>query len=144
MYWQVLTAVAALGVPSPDDQRDIEKLQGAWAAVSMEFEGKKTPPEEIKLIRMTIKDDALTLWNGNRDEHMTFKIDPGKKPKTIDFMVKRDMAKDLPIAGIYELKGDELSFCYVKAGIGDRPANFVVRKGTSHALMVFKRDKKDK
>ena len=40
---------------------------------------------------------------------MTFKIDPSKKPKAIDFTAADGSAKGKPSKGIYELDGDTLN-----------------------------------
>src|SRR5262249_25232279 len=114
MHWQLLAAFLVVAAPAPPE-KDEETFQGTWTVVSMEYGGKKTPGDELKSARMTVKGNQITITNGKTDEQMTFTLDPAMKPKTIDLLVKREVGKDLPIPGIYELKDDELKICFAKA-----------------------------
>src|SRR5262245_35736923 len=144
MHWPLLTVILFAAPAPAEKKKDEEKFQGTWTVVSMEYGGQKTPDDEIKAVTLIIKDDLITIDKGKTDERMTFKLDPAKKPKTIDLLVKREVGKDLPVPGIYEVKDDELRICFAKAGEGERPTEFVSKAGTSHALLILKREKPKK
>jgi hypothetical protein len=42
-------------------KKDLEKFQGNWQLISMERDGKKTPPEDAKKITLTIQGDKFIL-----------------------------------------------------------------------------------
>jgi uncharacterized protein (TIGR03067 family) len=142
MHWQLLTAVLVVAAPAPaDNKKDTEKIQGSWTVVSFTHAGTEGPNVDVTKIKVTVKDDTLTINDGRRDEVVKFKLDPAKKPKTIDLTV--EAKKDEQVPGIYELKDDELKICFAKGG-GERPTEFASKTGTTHTLIVFKREKKDK
>ena len=63
---------------------DSEKIQGTWALVSGERNGKRLPDEAIKHVKIIVSGDKLTTKNKERKTEATFKLDPSKKPKEID------------------------------------------------------------
>src|SRR5262245_2796853 len=141
MHWHLLTAALLVAAPAPaEEKKDKDLLQGEWTVVSMERGGKQAPEEEVKKIKFAVKDDTITVNDGRKDEAAKFKIDAGKKPKTIDIMPEPDEKK---VLGIYELKGDELKICFTKGG-GERPTEFATKADSEQVLIVFKRAKKNK
>jgi uncharacterized protein (TIGR03067 family) len=140
MHWQLLTVALIVAAPAPE-KKDEEKLQGTWILVSSEQGGRATPDNVAKTMKMTVKGDQITINSDTTEEKMTFKLDPTKKPKTVDFLVKKGGMDDVAVPGIYELKDDELKICYVQGGLGERPTEFVTKKRTAQGLMIFKRSK---
>lgn len=132
----VLPCVAVLLIaavtPAQDTKKELDKLQGEWTMVSLETRGRKAPDETVKQYKLTIKGDQ---WTVNEANKMTFKIDPSKSPKTIDFTIKAGVSR-----GIYKLEGDTLTLCRTVGDI-ERPKEF---KTTAEAgiLVVWKRAKK--
>ncbi len=110
-------------------KKDLEKLQGRWAAVSIEVEKKKAPDNEIKDVRIVIKKDRITI--GEREATIT--LDTTKKPWWIDITTN-----DLALKGIYELDGDQLKICFNK---DDRPTEFATKPNHRITLFVLKRTK---
>src|SRR5262249_2292931 len=79
-------------------RKDAERLQGTWAAVSVERGGKPLSADEVKKldIRLTVKGDRLTLMplasrGPEHFPHGTFRLDATRRPKAIDFTI------DLPL-----------------------------------------------
>jgi uncharacterized protein (TIGR03067 family) len=144
MHRPLLTAVLIVAAPAPadDKKKDEEKIQGTWTVVSMEREGQKFPDDEVKKMKVVIKDDLLTINNGCRDEQARIKLDAKKKPKALDLMAVKDGKEQGAVPGIYEIDGDNLKLCWDKGSTADRPTEFATKKRSSTALMVLKREKK--
>ena len=142
MHWQLLTAVLVVAAPAPaDDKKDTDKIQGSWTVVSIIAGGTNVPDDQVKLFKVTVKYDTLTLNDGTRDVVVKFKLDPAKKPKTIDMTAEK--AKQEQVLGIYELKDDDLKLCFAKGG-GERPTEFISKAGTNQTVIVLKRVKAKK
>jgi clostripain len=96
---------------SPDAKRELARLQGEWAMVSLEQRGEKAPARVVKRFRLTIKGDRCTLTSsegrGNA-RTWTLRIDPSRDPKSID-MTAKDGKKEIVFLGIYKLEGDTLT-----------------------------------
>jgi uncharacterized protein (TIGR03067 family) len=147
MHWQLLAAVLVVAAPAPaeKEKKDEDKIQGTWIVVSAQFGGESKPDDEAKNAKFVIKGDLITISEPKREgreEKATFKLDPTKKPKTIDLVPEKGDKKET-VLGIYELKDDELKLCFVKGG-KERPTEFASKAGTDQGLIVLKREKKDK
>jgi uncharacterized protein (TIGR03067 family) len=119
-------------VKADDSKKDEANLQGEWQLVGLELEGKlATPP---------MKGPGLTV-TGNQMSHAipgatfkgSFKLDAGKKPKSIDLT---DSEKGKKFLGIYLLEGDILKICRSVA-VGDRPTDF--SRGKAVVIMTLVR-----
>jgi uncharacterized protein (TIGR03067 family) len=91
-----------------------------------------------------IKDGKYTSIDpkGNEDETGTLKLDPEKKPKTIDFDIASGKDKGKKQLGIYKFEDDTFTLCMGFPGGTERPAKFESEKGSKAALAVPKREKK--
>jgi uncharacterized protein (TIGR03067 family) len=118
-------------------QQEMKKLQGTWKVTRFEVGGKDQTAQGPKEI--VIKGDELQGLAPN----VKFRIDPTKKPKTLDLIDRDDAKKIFPL--IYELKDDELKIVIplVPAGKGEtpkRPDSFET-KDRPLALITAKREK---
>ena len=136
--------VAADDFDKKEAKSDKDKLQGAWQVVSAELIGKPLPePEKHKLM---IVGDTLTLKRG--DELIfkgKIKLDPSKKPKTLDMELTEDAGKQKKgqvSQGIYVIEGDTLKWCTAEWGVDDRPKEFSNKDKKNHMLVLLKREKK--
>jgi uncharacterized protein (TIGR03067 family) len=136
MYLSLLTAVVVLAAPAPE-KKDADLIQGKWSVASFERKGETKPDEKTKNAKVVFDGNTITIKEGDREEKATYKIDPDKKPKTIDITPE----KGEKVAGIYELKGDELKICFGKPGT-ERPTEFNSKGGTEQTVIVLKREKK--
>ena len=140
----VMAAGLLIGADAPNDdavKKEVEKLQGAWATLSIEADGQKvTDEEKIKTRKLTTKGDKYTLKVGDETVQGTIEINPAKKPKTIDVKPDSGSNKGKTLLGIYQLEGDNLKICLAPPG-KDRPAEFASNAGTGHQLVVYKREK---
>jgi uncharacterized protein (TIGR03067 family) len=127
-----------------------KKLEGTWRIVSSEHNGQKSTPPD----RWQIKSGKVTcLVNKSPICTYDFKIDPSKKPKTIDrammLPVEFGSKKLKPGAymyGIYEVDGDNMKMCFYFIAGEDkdkkRPADFTAPKESKRLSYILKREKR--
>jgi uncharacterized protein (TIGR03067 family) len=147
----LLFAVAFLLIAADDPKEDVKaemkKLEGTWATVSLTFDGKKVPDEKAKAVTFTMKADGTwTMTDGKDTWGGTYTADPSKKPKTGQFIGTTGKFKDSTTLDLYELDGDNLTFCYVIVPTGkesskERPTKLESKEGSGHYLSVMKREK---
>lgn len=99
-----------------ENEKDLKKMAGNWAAVSMQLNGKKQPEATIKAIRLTITGDKYNTVVGDEKDEGTLKIDATKTPKEMDITPSQGENKGKVILCIYELKGNELKVSYAFNG----------------------------
>jgi uncharacterized protein (TIGR03067 family) len=63
---------------------DQEDIQGAWALLSAERNGKHVPDDVIQHIQLIFAGDALTTKHKDRKTVASFKLDAKQTPKEID------------------------------------------------------------
>lgn len=118
---------------------EMRKLQGVWKQIACERDGLTEPPDEQGWEPTTtfLGDTyVVTLADGSTPIKGTYKLDPAKTPKTVDWLdsVGDDAGKTLP--AIYSLEGDRFIFCAAYPGQA-RPTEFRTRPG--HVLRVSQR-----
>jgi uncharacterized protein (TIGR03067 family) len=100
--------------------------------------GKEVPPPG-KDIKLTFAGDKWTQTGGPVKEEGTYKLDPAKKPRQIDVVVKRAGKGDQVVRGIYALEGDTLKLgMSAKGAKGPRPTSFEDRDAV---VVILKREK---
>lgn len=145
----VLPALATVLFLSPsadkdDAKKDQEVLQGAWKIVSSE-NGGMDRTEEAKDHLIVFEGDMFALKKGDEvGLKGTFKLDPSKKPSTIDMTITeggREGDKGKVLQGIYELGKGTLKLCTSSPGGTDRPEEFSTKEGVNHMLVTLKKEK---
>ena len=125
-----------------ENKKDLEKIQGDWAQVSMIVDGAKLPDDEAQALFRSIKGEQYTVFRFKKALGKgSFKIDATNKPRTIDAMPLVAGQKLKPMLGIYECDGAKLKLCFARAG-QPRPADFSAEKGSGQTLSVWEREKK--
>jgi uncharacterized protein (TIGR03067 family) len=120
--------------------KDLQMLQGDWAAESMVRDGQEYPAEDAQALFRTIKGDTYTVFRFSKPIGKgTMKLDATKNPKTIDFTPEG--GKTPPLAGIYALDSDKLTLCIALPG-KPRPAKFASEADSGMTLSVWMREKK--
>ena len=110
---------------------DMKKLQGCWKQLVYEKDGLKNPLDEVGWDpRTTFTDDTfiVTLSDGSIVIKGTYKLDPTREPKAVDWSDQfgADAGKTFP--AIYSLEGDRLVFCVADEGQA-RPTEFICKPG---------------
>lgn len=128
--------VAGAGEEAVKDE--LKKFEGTWQLTSATKDGKETPEETVKKIRIVIKGGMHTVYFGDDVvvKEIPFTIDPTQDPKITEDKLPDGKA----IKGIYKLDGDTLTSCVAEIG-KDRPKEFAAKPGTGNTLRVFKRVK---
>ena len=140
-------ALMALAMPTTagekDDavKKDMKLLEGTWVLDAFETNGKAVPAEKINKIKTTIKGDHYSVDFGEKKMELTFKIDPSKKPKSIDLIMTKD-GKNAVTPGIYEIGPDLLKICRGLEAGAERPTTFGTKEGSGTAMATYKREKK--
>ena len=124
---QVPSAADAPPPAQQDDPRDrlqreeLAKLRGTWKIISVENNGVLRPHEEIEREqpRMVFSGTEVTVKiNGKNDLRGTIRIDPSRKPASLDMVTGQVIER-----AIYRLEGNRLTIYLAPAG-ADRPAAF--------------------
>jgi len=144
----VVGLLAGYGLVLADDAKDDavkkerEKLAGKWQVVSLEVDGMKTPEDMLAQASVTIdaKGKITVTVDGNVIIEATTKIDPSKKPKTVDITYTLGDLKGQTALGIYALDGDTYRYCRA-APDKDRPTEFSAKQGSGNTMAVYKRSK---
>jgi uncharacterized protein (TIGR03067 family) len=144
----IVSLFAAVRSQAADDAKekavakDLQALKGTWRMDSKEVDGKKFSEEEIKDVIATADGSGkVTVRRGDQViGEGTVKIDPTKKPKTIDVTFTEGERKGKTVPGIYEIESDAFRVCVARPG-GERPAEFSAKAGSERTLIVYKRQK---
>jgi uncharacterized protein (TIGR03067 family) len=119
-----------------------EKIDGTWAATEVAYGGQFVPKEVSGQMRFVFADGNLTISvAGKIDGTGTYRIDPGKQPKSFDVVPGEGDDKGKTLEGIYELNGDTLKICYNGVGKG-RAAKFTSTAEAKSLLVSLKLEKK--
>jgi RNA polymerase sigma factor (sigma-70 family) len=143
-------------VAKADDKTndDNDAIQGTWKVTGVEMNGKDMPDDagakEMKSAKWIIMADKLTVSMPKQGQHdVTYKLDPTKKPKQIDFtpLDGPPNEKGKTGHGIYSLEGDVLKLCMPRVpDAGERPTELRTKEDSKDLLVTLKREKpaKDK
>jgi uncharacterized protein (TIGR03067 family) len=132
--------VLSAGEAADPSKKDLERMQGDWAAVSMVRDGQASDEDDARALFRTVKGDTYTVFRFSKAIGKgTMKLDATKNPKTID--LTPDGGKVPPVAGIYTLEGDTLTLCYGLPG-KPRPTKFASEPDSGVSLAVWQREKK--
>lgn len=141
-----LTVGVLLAADAPDDlvKKEKERLQGTWQIVTAEEDGKANKQVSGFFI---FKDDKLTIstTNDKKSIDSEYRLDPGKKPKEIDFSTTIE-GKTKVQQAIYSVIDDELRLCVGVYKLKDNVVIEPVRPNqfdsTVGLLITLKREKK--
>lgn len=135
-----LATICAVSAHAADKAVDAEiaKWQGTWKAVSIEHDGKQTPPEKLQPIKLTVEGANYHFENGDFHERGTYRCAPGQDPKALDIVVGEGPDKGKVYLVIYKVEGDRLTICLESAN-ENRPKQFTGKAGSGCVLEVWQR-----
>jgi uncharacterized protein (TIGR03067 family) len=119
---------------------DAKSMDGTWLPSTAELGGEKFPDEVRKSIKLVIGDGKYTVTVGKEPDKGTVKLDPSKKPKSMDITGVEGPTKGKTILAIYEMTGDTLKICYDLSG-NARPTAFKTTTGSRLFLVTYHREK---
>lgn len=126
---------------SPDSiEEELKRFQGTWKQIAYERDGVTEPLDEQgwePITTFTAEEFVVTLADGSIPIKGTYRIDPTRTPKTVDWTdtIGEDAGKTL--LAIYALQEDRLIFCAAYPGL-ERPTEFRTRPG--QVLRVLQRE----
>jgi uncharacterized protein (TIGR03067 family) len=122
---------------------DEERIQSAWEMVTFQADdpNETGPPEHLK--KLVLEKGQIRAGDLKLGE---YKLDPKQSPKQIEITlgnldVFAFQVRGQTFPGIYEMKDDELKFCFTYDPNGQRPKEFSTKDGTKCAIVVLKRAK---
>ena len=120
-----------------DQPSDADKLQGTWQVVAFETPEAKLTPDQLRdYAKLTIKGSEYTWSTGGKG---SFKLDPVKNPKAVDYLAGPADANPPVRAAIYEfIDADTFRDCMAPAGM-PRPTEFSTPPGSGQLLLVYRR-----
>jgi uncharacterized protein (TIGR03067 family) len=142
----MILAVAAgllLAADAKDDavQKEFKLFEGTWKVASLEIDGAKQAEDVYKEWKLVCKGENFTFDDGNMASKGVFKIDPSKKPKTLDIIFKEGGNQGMTMLGLYEIDGETFRACF-KPGSETRPTEFTAKQGSGQILETLKKEKK--
>jgi uncharacterized protein (TIGR03067 family) len=122
-------------------KKEIEKFQGNWIQIAYERSGLKEPidDEEGWKPRTVFKDNSFVvkISDGTIPIKGTFKIDPSKEPKHIEYTDTFGHFAGETYLGIYYFDEDILVFCMADH-LEERPKVF--KTGSGQVMRTFQRE----
>jgi len=117
--------------------KPVPELQGEWSLASLALNGKPLGPEYVKYGKRVVAGDEMTLTFG-KDVVTRAKMaaDPGKYPKTMDYIHEAGMLAGTTQQGIYELEDKTLKVCSSAPG-QTRPSEFIATPENGRTLAVW-------
>jgi uncharacterized protein (TIGR03067 family) len=119
--------------PAVPPASDVERIQGTWAVISLEEDGKQKPRKVV--VAMSFTGDRVKVIREGDEQEGSFRLAPTKNPKAIDLLIEM-----LGTPGIYTLEDDRLTICLNLDEHGKRPKKFATDTKTyGLRLMTLKR-----
>jgi uncharacterized protein (TIGR03067 family) len=119
-----------------DTTTDKDLLQGSWVVTAAERDGAPLKDLVDKKATVTFKGDTV-IDSTKPNDKVTFKIDPEKKPPTLDLTTTLGTESRSQRA-IYKLDGDTLTICVAKRD-KEYPKDFASKEG--NVVLTLKRQK---
>jgi uncharacterized protein (TIGR03067 family) len=105
---------------APKPKTDQELLQGTWKVAKLWFGGREVVVADLEMV---FAGDQIAQRGEGRALQASFRLDPGKDPKEIDFLFPQRVTR----RGIYRVEGDHMLLCWNLEG-PERPADFTGKR----------------
>jgi uncharacterized protein (TIGR03067 family) len=144
-----LTGAGTVATAADDKggEADSKALQGTWQCVTSEIDGEKQADDECRQYQLVFSGDKLTVTkSGGTVLKGAVTLDVAHTPHQLDVKLEEDTQNPdnvgKTMAGIYELKGDEMKWCFTLPDRSERPKEFKTESGSSQVYATLKREKK--
>lgn len=122
-------------------KKELDKFQGEWRFVSVEYDGKDFT-HVFKDAKAVVQGNKIKLMFPTATLIRAFKLGLTTTPKCVDFQGLD--AKGKPdgndTEGIWEWKGDALRLCVsIKDGVKERPPDFSAKPNSGRILYVVEK-----
>jgi uncharacterized protein (TIGR03067 family) len=134
-----ILVVLLVAAAPPGAARRSHNLDGDWTMVRGEQDGKPLPDDVVQNSRLTIHGNQHTVKVGDTTMAGTHVLHQTTNPKHIDARDTTGPFKGTTAHGIYQLQGDEATFCFASPG-KPRPTKFSSHSPDGgHFVHVWKR-----
>jgi uncharacterized protein (TIGR03067 family) len=141
MHAALLVGASLLLAADAPKPRDQEKIQGVWKILSEVENGTDAPPRRNVRVRFQFTADKFIITEGDDKRQGAYKLDPARRPSTIELVADDGPNKGKKALGIYQLSGDTLTLCLTLQEGKDPPGDFTARAGSGRVLLTLERDK---
>jgi uncharacterized protein (TIGR03067 family) len=124
-------------------RKDQERLQGTWRIIAAESTGERVPSKDLGELFLIFDGDSIQVQEDKKkQDRYTFRLNPERKPKEIDFSYTKGPKKGRTDRAIYLFQGDRLTFCIQEDETQARPKDFNTEPNTALSMVVLERVKK--
>jgi uncharacterized protein (TIGR03067 family) len=131
-----LLAGPALAAEAPREdaiRKDLEKMRGTWALVSLDEDGKRATGARLKEFKVTITGDRFAYTVGGEAVTGFYRLDPASKPRAMDIVLEDGPNKGKTKLAIYDFDGVHFKVAVAPPG-NDRPPAFTDGAGYNNAV----------
>ena len=136
-----LTLGLLMAADAPKAKTDRDKFQGDWKVVAVVENGKEAEKLRFEKMRIRFMADKMIVREGEEKHQSAFKLDPSKKPPTIELIPDDGPKKGRKLSGIYQLDGDSLKIGMTLEAEKAAPADFTAKADSGRALLALERIK---
>lgn len=131
-------------------KKDLGALSGTFVIISYERDGKKSPADEIKTMKVVQEGAEWKFYQGDDITLGRDTVYPDKSPKQVDSYYINGPVRDKVAKGLYKIDGDTVTYVHADPG-KERPTEFATKPDSGLTLIVLKKmpaaskdgDKKD-
>ncbi|HEX5106688.1 MAG TPA: TIGR03067 domain-containing protein [Pirellulaceae bacterium] len=124
--WHVISLIAicaATSARAEDAPDDLKLLAGTWKPAAADLGGNKIDAMVLEKASFVVEGDKYTVTVNDFTEKGSFKIEPTKEPKQLDFFPTEGSNNGKTFLCVYKFDGECLTICYSLDTIS-RPENF--------------------
>ena len=137
-----LSALSVLGAGGGPDE-SVGEIKGDWTIIAMKMGNRSAPDDLIKGLTSNFDGESYTNKASDKVvEQGTYRVDPSKTPRTIDFAIKVGPDAGKRQLGVYAVDGETLTLCVSEAGSDERPASLTPKADSPAMTFVMKRAKR--
>lgn len=128
---------------SDAQKQELEKLSGTFSVSRFERDGKPSPADELKKMKVVQKGAEWSFHLGDDVTQGKDTVFPDKTPREVNAVYLNGPAKDKVVHGIYKIEGDSITYVWAEPG-KERPKEFASKADSGLTLMVLERAGKEK